>query len=347
MSSVRNARVLFNSHPESYPIPGETIVYDTTKTIDLQSIPLNGGFLIKTLVLSVDPFLRYRMNPGVDDHMGSFRIGAPLDGFGIGVVLRSETPEVQAGESLNNSIWTVFQEYTVYPALGELQILKKHPKLPLSVYLGAAGMPGQTAYLGWKAYADAKPGEVAFVTTGAGAVGSIVIQLAKQAGMKVIASAGSEEKVEFMRSLGADVAFNYKTTDTRKILEKEGPINVFWDHIGGEITDAGIEFAADGARILSVGYISGLNSSTGWPQIKKFHLVGLKSLHIHGILVTPLLEIPGYLEEFYEVMPRKLVSGEIKYVEDLTMGLDQVGEVMLAVLKGTNKGKAVVVVAEE
>ncbi|KAK7051863.1 NAD(P)-binding protein [Favolaschia claudopus] len=328
MSPIPNARVLFNFHPESYPIPGETTVYDTTKTIDLQSVPLNGGFLIKTLVLSIDPFLRYRMNRGADDRVGGFQIGAPLDGFGIGVVLRSETPEVQVGEYVYG-ITIIFQEYTVYPALDQLQILKKHPELPLSAYLGAAGMTGQTAYLGWKAYADAKPGEVAFVTTGAGAVGSIVIQLAKQAGMKVIASAGSEAKVEFMRSLGADVAFNYKTTDTRAILEKEGPINVFWDHIGGEITDAGIEYAAEGARIL------------------KFPLISLKSLHIHGIFVPPLLQIPGYRDEFYEVMPRKLVSGEIKHVEDLTTGLDQVGEVMLAVLKGTNKGKAVVVVAEE
>ncbi|KAK7000576.1 NAD(P)-binding protein [Favolaschia claudopus] len=345
MSPIPNARVLFNSHPESYPTPGETTVYDTTKTIDLQSVPLNGGFLIKTLVLSIDPFLRYRMNRGADDRVGGFQIGAPLDGFGIGVVLRSETPEVQVGDYVYG-ITIIFQEYTVYPALDKLQIIKKHPKLPLSAYLGAAGMTGQTAYLGWKAYADAKPGEVAFVTTGAGAVGSIVIQLAKQAGMKVIASAGSEDKVAFMRSLGADVAFNYETTDTRAILEKEGPINVFWDHIGGEITDAGIEYAAEGARILSVGYISGLNSSEA-PQIKKFPLISLKSLHIHGIFVPPLLQIPGYRDEFYEVMPRKLVSGEIKHVEDLTTGLDQVGEVMLAVLKGTNKGKAVVVVAEE
>ena len=124
--------------------------------------------------------------------------------------------------------FAAFQQYWIAPALSQgLRIIENKEKLPWSVYLGVAGMPGQTAYTAWKEYAQAKKGDTAFVTAGAGPVGSMVIQLAKADGLKVIASAGSEEKVAFMKSIGADVAFNYKTENTFEVLEREGPIDVY------------------------------------------------------------------------------------------------------------------------
>ncbi|KAJ6521131.1 hypothetical protein B0H19DRAFT_951868 [Mycena capillaripes] len=344
MAPIQNARVLFNSVPETYPVPGETTVYDTKQRIDLERVPLNGGFLIKTLVLSVDPYMRGRMrNPEIASYSVSIPMGShPLDGFGVGVVLRSENVNVQVGKYIYGYTM-LHQEYTVLPSLAGFQILEKHPNLPWSAYLGAAGMPGQTAYAGWKEYSDAKPGEVAFVTTGAGPVGSMVIQLAKQAGLKVIASAGSGEKVEFMKSIGADVAFNYKTTDTRTVLAKEGPVDVFWDNVGGDIVDAVIEFAATNARFLECGSISGYN--TGQQAVKNWSQIVGKCLHVHGIFVVPLLL--KYGAEFYATIPPKLASGEIEYSEEITKGLDKIGDVILAVQKGTNKAKAVVVIAEE
>ncbi|KAJ7692566.1 hypothetical protein B0H17DRAFT_982095 [Mycena rosella] len=343
MAPIQNARVLFNSVPTDYPVPGETTVYDTTQTIDLETVPLNGGFLLKLLVLSIDPYFRGRMRaPEKKSYAAGFTIGAPLEGFGIGVVLRSETPSVEVGKYIYGPSIR-HQEYVVLPELGALEIIEKHPDLPWSAYVGAAGMPGKTAYFGWKEYSDAKPGEVAFVTSGAGAVGSVVVQLAKQAGMKVIASAGSEEKVQYMKDIGADVAFNYKTTDTRAVLEKEGPIDVYWDNVGGEVLDAALEFAAIHGRFLECGMISGYN--TGHQGIKNLNLVVAKTLHIHGILIFRLQA--KYDKEFYATIPAKLASGEIKYAEDVTKGLDKVGDVILAVQKGDNKAKAVVVVAEE
>ncbi|KAJ7334810.1 hypothetical protein DFH08DRAFT_749878 [Mycena albidolilacea] len=340
MAPIQNARVLFGSIPKTFPIPGETTLYDTTQTIDLETEPLNGGFLVKTLVLSLDPFLRMRMrDPSVKSYLNPFQIGAPLDGWGIGVVLRSETTGVEAGKYVYG-VTISHQEYTVYPELGYLQILETHPGLSLAAYVTATGMPGQTAYAGWKEYSDAKPGEVAFVTSGAGAVGTLVIQLAKQAGMKVIASAGSEEKVKFMQSIGADVAFNYKTTDTGAVLEKEGPIDVFWDNVGGDIADVAIEFSAHKARYLACGSISGLN--TGHQGVKNFHQIIRKALHVHGVLVLDLL--PKYQEEFYATIPPKLASGELKYSEDVSRGLNTVGDVFVGVLKGT--AKPVVIVAD-
>ncbi|KAF7341122.1 NAD(P)-binding protein [Mycena venus] len=343
MAPIQNARVLFNSVPKGYPIPGETTLYDTTQTIDLDTVPLNGGFLVKTLMLSVDPYFRGKMRSSEKkSYTAGFEIGSPLDGFGVGVVLRSETHKVQVGNYIYGPTM-LHQEYTVFPELGLMQVIEKHANLPWSAYLGPAGMPGQTAYVGWREYSNAKAGEVVFVTSGAGGVGAMVIQLAKQAGLKVIASAGSEDKVKFMQSIGADVAFNYKTTDTRAVLEKEGPIDIFWDNVGGATLDAAFEFAAFNGRFLECGSISGYN--TGEEAIKNFHLIIGKCLHVHGILVLPLL--PKYYADFYANIPAKLASGEIKYAEEITKGLDKVGDVILAVQKGTNKAKAVVVVAEE
>ncbi|KAJ7030209.1 hypothetical protein C8F04DRAFT_1114238 [Mycena alexandri] len=328
MAPIQNARVLFNSVPENYPIPGETTVYDTTQTIDLEAVPLNGGFLIKTLVLSVDPYFRGRMRKP-EKKSYAVRLNLSIYGHGVGLVLRSENPAVEVGKHVYGPN-ILHQEYVVLKELGPATVLEKHPKLPWTAYLGAAGMPGQTAFVGWKEYSDAKPGEVAFVTTGAGWT-------------KVIASAGSEEKVKFMQSIGADVAFNYKTTDTREVLAKEGPIDIFWDNVGGDILDAAIEHAAINARFLECGSISGYNGAH--TPIKNMSMVVGKTLHIHGILVFRLL--PKYYKEFYDTIPAKLASGELKYSEDVTKGLDKVGDVILAVQKGTNKAKAVVVVAEE
>ncbi|KAJ6617279.1 hypothetical protein B0H10DRAFT_2164475 [Mycena sp. CBHHK59/15] len=326
MPAIQNGRVLFNSVPEGYPIPGETTVYDTTQTIDPETVPLNGGFLIKTLVLSVDPYFRVLMQHA-EKEPNSVRPASRLAGFGIAVVLRSDTPRCRCGK--------------VYLRLHHTSIMEKHPDLPWTAYVGAAGMPGQTAYMGWKEFADAKQGEVAFVTTGAG-TGTIpmVIQLAKHAGLKVIASAGSDEKVAFMRSLGADVAFNYKTTDTRAVLAKEGPIDIYWDNVGGDILDAALEFAAVHARFLECGAISGYN--TGPQAVKNFHLIGRKALHVHGIAMTHF-PVAKYAAEFYATVPAALASGEIKYAEEVTQGLERVGEVILAVQRGTNRAKAVVV----
>ncbi|KAK7032713.1 NAD(P)-binding protein [Favolaschia claudopus] len=338
MTFTKNSRVLFNSVPTGYPVPGETTVYDSTQTIDLENVSLEGGILLKTLVLSVDPYFRVLMNG--EGHPASFQIGKPLYGFGIAKVLRSENTGFAIGQHVFGYN-LVHEEYSVVPDPTGLQIMDKVANLPWSVYLGPAGLPGQTAYIGWKEFANAKEGETVFVTTGAG---MMVIQLAKQAGLKVIASAGSEEKVKFMKSIGADVAFNYKFTDTRGVLAKEGPIDIYWDNVGGDILDAALEFSAVQGRFLECGAISGYN--TGHQPLKNFHLICDRSLHIHGVLMGHL-PIAKYIGEFYATMLPKLASGEIKFREDVSHGLDKMGDVILAVQKGSNKAKAVVVVAED
>ncbi|KAJ7710412.1 chaperonin 10-like protein [Mycena rosella] len=326
MAPIKNARVLFNSIPKDYPVPGESTVYDTTETIDLDNHPLNGGFLVKTLVLSVDPYMRGRMKGSdVKSYIPGFVLGKPITGFGVGVVLRSENEDVPVGKHVYG-IGFLHQEYFVLSNMSGFIFLEGKPGLPWSVYTGAAGMPGQTAYAGWKEYAYAKPGETA-----------LVIQLAKRDGLKVIASAGSDEKVKFMRDIGADIAFNYKTTDTAEVLAREGPIDIYWDNVGGDVLDAALLHAAVYARFL-------VRYNTGHQGIKNLHQVYAMSLTMSGVSI---LRLAKYNEEFYANVPRALAAGEFKYSEDVSHGLDKVGDVLLAVQTGANTGKAVVVVAEE
>ncbi|KAG6867699.1 hypothetical protein C0993_012149 [Termitomyces sp. T159_Od127] len=233
MAPIRNARTIFNSVPTGYPIPDETTIYDTTQTIDIENTPLNGGFVLKTLVLSIDPYLRARMC----DANTKYAV-CRITIHGVGVVVRSENAKVRVGAHVYGII--PHREYSVFGDLKTqgLMLVGNEEGLPWSVYLGAAGMPGELwcSLRGGRALFDAgmcwccrtdgvlrvegvlqgEEGRGWFVTTGG----------AKLDGLKVIASAGSDEKVAFMKSIGADVAFNYKTTSTAQVLEREGPIDI-------------------------------------------------------------------------------------------------------------------------
>ncbi|KAH7913966.1 alcohol dehydrogenase [Hygrophoropsis aurantiaca] len=347
MSPVKNGRYIFNEIPTDYPIPGKTTLYDGSPTIDLDNVPLNGGFLLKTLVLSIDPYMRGRMrDASIPSYVPAFDLGKPLVNFGVGRVLRSDNSAFKAGDHLYG--YFPFEEYSVQQDAKSYQIIENKENLPWSVYVGAAGMPGQTAFAAWKKYAHAKKGEVAFITTGAGAVGSLVVQLAKRDGLKVIASAGSEEKVEFMKSIGVDVAFNYKTTSTVEVLKENGPLNVYWDNVGGATLDAALDAAVPaGARFIAsnseCGMISGYN--TQQQPISNIFSVVTKSISMNGFIVFGIF--PEFADEFYRDIPKWIASGEIKYQEDLTKGLEHTGEAILAVQKGTNHGKSVIVVAEQ
>lgn len=210
-------------------------------------------------------------------------------------------------------------------------------------------MPGQTAYYGWQAYANPKPNEVVFVSTAGGPVGSMVVQIAKRAGCKVIASAGSAEKVAFAKSVGADVAFNYKEQDTAEVLKKEGPIDIYWENVGGSTLDAFLGNAANHARVIVCGMISGYNDSTGdGVNMKNLLSFLTRRIHLNGFLVMEVAkEHPEYVKEFYKEFPRQLANGELKWSEDVTKGLIHAGEAILEVQEGRNTAKKVIVVAEE
>ncbi|KAF8660911.1 hypothetical protein AX16_001539 [Volvariella volvacea WC 439] len=347
MAPVTNGRILFKAIPEGFPIPSQHIVYDASQTIDPDTVELDGGFLVKTLVASIDPYLRSQMRPSdVESFVPPFIIGQPIFGFSVGLVVRSESPEVKAGDHLYG--WLTYEEYSVHKSLNggpgpfTLTIIDNKFNLPWSAYIGAAGMPGETAYMGWKEYAHPEKGETVLVSSGASAVGSLVIQLAKQDGLRVIACAGSEEKLRFMKDLGADVVFNYKDTDANEVLAREGPINIYWDNVGGKMLDAALEASAVGARIIECGHISGYNTDS---SVKNMKHVFARGITIYGFIITWLEQ--KHIEEFRRVVPAAIAEGKLKFNEELTEGLSNVPRVILDVQQGKNKAKSVVVVAKE
>ncbi|PCH38833.1 alcohol dehydrogenase [Wolfiporia cocos MD-104 SS10] len=348
MAPISNGRLFFNEIPTGLPEPGKTTVYDTSETIDLDETSLGGGFLVKTLVLSIDPYQRGKMrDPNEQSYSAPYIIGEPLYNYGVGVVLRSEHPGIKPGTHLYGTM--PFQQYFIRNESEKFTVLQDRivgdeHNLPWSAYVGVCGMPGQTAYHGWKEFSKAKQGEIAFVTAGAGPVGSMVIQLAKRDGLKVIASAGSEDKVAFLRKIGTDVAFNYKTEKTLDVLQKEGPIDVFWDGVGGETLEAAIEAAARGARFIECGMISAYNGGVPY-HVKNLTYIMSKELKISGFVVSSLHA--KYLDEFYRQIPPMVARGELLYTEDIASGLENAGQAILDVQTGRNKGKSVVVVAQD
>ncbi|KAG6834172.1 hypothetical protein H0H93_011401, partial [Arthromyces matolae] len=195
----------------------------------------------------------------------------------------------------------------------------------------------QTAFYGWKEFSKAKKGETVFVTSGGGAVGSMVIQLAKLEGLKVIATAGSDEKVDFMKSIGADVAFNYKTTDTAEVLAKEGPIDM-----NAEWLQVKLLLISKSRRCHNLTKRTGY--ANGFKPINNLFSVITKAISMNGVNV-PILA-PKYFMEFFTTVPALVASGELKYSEEVTDGLESVGDVLLGLQKGENKAKSVVKVAD-
>ncbi|KAH8818704.1 hypothetical protein DL96DRAFT_1684337 [Flagelloscypha sp. PMI_526] len=341
MSPTTNGKVIFNSIPQGYPEPGKTTVYDDNETIDLDNVPLDGGILVKTLAVSVDPYFRGRMRePHIPSYSPAFPLGKPIASTGVAVILRSEKEGFAAGDHILGVL--PHQHYTI---LKEAIIkLNNTHNLPWTWFVGILGGPGKTAYHAWKEFSRAKAGETVYVTSAAGAVGTIVVQLAKAQGLKVIGSAGSEEKVAFVKEIGADVAFNYKTEDTLKVLQREGGIDVFWDNVGGSQLEAALAAAHNGARFIECGMIEEYNTTPY--HVKNLMQIVSKGITLNGFITFRDLS-PKWDAEFWKVMPEKVAKGEIKMKEDITKGLEKVGDVILAVQKGQNVGKAVVVIAEE
>ncbi|CCO38026.1 hypothetical protein BN14_12188 [Rhizoctonia solani AG-1 IB] len=171
MSPIPNRGAIYNSIPDGYPVLNETITLGTD-TIDLESAPLNGGILVKSLWLSIDPFLRERMrDPSIKSYAPGYQIGKPISGFAVVQVVRSELANVKAGDFLTLPECP-FQEYSVLPPEHSFTTIKEEKGVPLSLHVGLLGMPGKTALYGLEVVGKPVKGETIFVSSGASAVGS-------------------------------------------------------------------------------------------------------------------------------------------------------------------------------
>ncbi len=304
-------------------------------TVELPAL-LDGQVLVRNLFMSVDPYMRGRMND-VKSYAPSFQVGQPLEGNAIGEVVASHAAEFQTGDVVQSM--RGWRDLFVTPAK-DLRKLDKAVQ-PLSLYLGALGMPGLTAWVGLN-LVDAKAGDRVFVSGAAGAVGSIAGQLAKRRGCFVVGSAGSDDKVRVLSSeLGFDAAFNYKNGEVRKQLAAAAPegLDVYFDNVGGEHLEAALSCMRDHGRIAACGGISRYNDETPSPGPRNMFLVVTRRLTMRGFIVLDhLRETKAFAAE---VAPLVL-SGQIKARETLVEGLERAPEAFLDMLRGGNIGKMVV-----
>ena len=298
-----------------------------------------GMVKVRNSYLSVDPYMRGRMND-VKSYVPPFALDAPMEGGAVGEVVESRDPKFAVGDKvLHMAGW---RDEAVVPA----KALNKLPDLgaPPQAFLGNLGLTGGTAYFGLFDAASAREGDVVFVSAGAGAVGSAVVQMAKARGMTVIASAGGPDKCEFVRSLGADQVIDYKAGPVVKALAAaaqavgKGGIDVYFDNVGGEHLDAAFALAKQNARFAICGMIDSYNS--GEPASFRFIMrVIAMRIRVQGFIYTDYLP---RLSEFYRDMGGWLASGAVKNRDTEVAGLEATPEAFLGLFSGKNTGKMLV-----
>ena len=299
--------------------------------------PNPGEALVRNVCISVDPYMRGRMNDS-KSYIPPFQIGQPLEGGAIGRVIASQDEKLPVG-SYVQSIYG-WREAFVAPA-SSLQIVDATAARP-AAYLGSLGVTGLTAWVGINRIANLKIGETVFVSGGAGAVGNAACQLASIGGCKVIASAGSEEKVRFLRDeLKVDYAFNYRDGDPLEHLRRGAPdgIHAYFDNTGGPQLEAALSVLRNYGRIAMCGGIAGYNTPVPGPR--NLMIVIGKRLRIEGFIVS------DYFKEastFQEEAIAALKSGKLINRETVVEGLDTAPAAFLDLLHSgaRNIGKMIV-----
>jgi hypothetical protein len=298
--------------------------------------PGPGEILVRNTVLSVDPYMRGRMND-VKSYVPPFRLDAPLEGGAVGVVEASEDSSVQVGDTvLHMAGW---REHAVLPAGAARKVDVE--LAPDSAYLGVLGMPGVTAYVGLTRIAAVKEGDTVFVSGAAGAVGSVAGQLARKLGAAaVIGSAGSPEKVAWLTDeLGYDAAFDYHDGPPTKLLAQHGPIDVYFDNVGGDHLEAAIFHMADFGRIAACGAIADYNATAPVPGPRNLAMIVTKRLSLRGFIVSDHTDAAA---DFFRTAGPWVKSGDIRYRETFVEGLDNMIDGFRSLFSGDNTGKMLV-----
>ncbi len=295
--------------------------------------------LVRNLYMSVDPYMRGRMNEG-KSYAPSFELGKPLEGGAVGEVVESRAAEFKPGDAVTSNFgWR--EQFTasakdLHPVSRDIQ--------PLSVHLGALGMTGMTAWVGLN-LGEVKSGDVIFISGAAGAVGNVAGQLAKLRGCRVIGSAGSMEKVMFLREeCGFDIAFDYKVGPVIEQLKVEAPngIDVYFDNVGGEALEAALSVLRPHGRIIACGGISGYNEGKPLPGPSNLFNITTKRLTMKGFIVSDWLERRG---EFATEVGGYYREGKLKNRETIVKGIEQAVGAFIGLFEGKNIGKMVVELA--
>ncbi|CAN5533322.1 NADP-dependent oxidoreductase [soil metagenome] len=314
----------------------------TAANFDLVSVDLSapgpGEVQVRNTWMTVDPYMRGRMND-VKSYTPPFQLGEVLQGGAVGEVIASNDSSLKVGDLVQSG--NGWRE-AFNAAASTVQKLETHG-LPPEAFLGVAGMPGLTAYVGLLKIAALKPGDVVFVSGAAGAVGSVVCQIAKLKGHKVIASAGGAEKVKFLKEeLGVDVAIDYKATpDLTAALMAAAPegIDVYFENVGGEHLEAALNAAAPYARFAICGMISQYNATAPVPGPRNMALIIGKNLRLEGFIVSNHWDMmPAFIKDLAEWS----AAGKLKWKQTVKEGIEKAPEAFLGLFSGDNFGKMLV-----
>ncbi|WP_179319937.1 NADP-dependent oxidoreductase [Winogradskyella helgolandensis] len=326
--------ILLKNRPEGKPSMSdfEFITEESENTIS------KGEILLETKYVSVDPYLRGRMSDA-KSYVPPFQLNKPIQSGVIAKVLESKNEKFAEGDYVSGMLnWQTKQ---VSKAEG---LTKVDPsKAPLSAYLGILGMTGLTAYTGLTEIGKPKAGETLVVSGAAGAVGSVVGQIGKILGLRVIGIAGTDEKIELLKSkFGFDVGINYKTTkDMKSAIAEAAPngVDIYFDNVGGPISDAVLVNINRLARIIVCGAISVYNNTEAPKSLSVQPFLVKNSALMQGFIVS------NYAEKFPEAIKQLatwLSEGKLTYSETIVKGFDNIPKAFIDLFEGKNKGKMIV-----
>ncbi|MHC6219945.1 NADP-dependent oxidoreductase [Arthrobacter sp. MMS24-S77] len=329
----RTREVQLASRPQGRPVQENFRLAET----DLPELQ-DGQILVRNEFMSVDPYMRGRMNDA-KSYSAPFRLDEALDGGAVGEVIASRSEEHKVGDVVVHQLG--WREFSVVDAARVTPV--PAGLAPTSAFLGALGMTGLTAYAGLLKVAEFKAGDVVFVSGAAGAVGSIVGQIAKAMGAsRVIGSAGSPEKVARLLELGFDAAFDYHDGPVVKQLREaagERGIDVYFDNVGGEHLEAALAVLTVDGRVAMCGAISQYNSTEPTTAPRNLAVAIGKQLTLRGFLVSGQRQ---HAAEFAGRMAGWLADGTVRYDETIVDGLENAPQAFMDLLDGANTGKMLV-----
>jgi NADPH-dependent curcumin reductase CurA len=336
----RNRR---NEMPRAWHLKSRPQGLPTADNFELKEIeppPLGDGMVrVRNLWLSVDPYMRGRMND-VKSYVPPFQVGQPMEGGAIGEVVESKAEGLAAGDLVQHMAGWRDESVVSARAATKLPDVGAEPER----FLGILGVTGATAYFGLLDAAQAKEGDIVFVSAAAGAVGSAAVQIAKAKGMTVIGSAGGKDKCDFVRALGADQVIDYRAGPILKNLAAaaqavgNGGIDVYFDNVGGDHLDAALALARNQARFAICGMIQGYNKAE--PTCLRFIMrIMAARIRLKGFIV---FDYQSRMDEFHRDMGQWIASGAVKSSETVVEGLEKMPEAFLGLFEGANTGKMLV-----
>ncbi|KAJ2809889.1 hypothetical protein H4S07_002995 [Coemansia furcata] len=341
-----NTRVVLREYaPDDVHSP-DYFSIDNSQPIPDSNKLTKGQVLVQVSTLSVDPHQRLFISPPptMPTVKSAFRypLGQAIFGIGVGTVIASKNASYAVGDRVRSESMP-WQEYAV---LNEDQLIKLPDNdSPLSDHVGVYGMAAFTAYLGTVYVAKPKAGETILISAASGAVGQVAVQLAKARGLRVVGMAGSDDKIEHIRSLGADAAFNYKTCgDLDAAMAEAAPngIDIYFDNVGGEILDAALLNLNPLARVV----ICGSMSTYGAAHSKIRGIMNLPSVIVKEVALKCIYYLPHYgtqrETDFLQEMTQLVEQGKIQFRVDERIGLASAPQALADLFAGKNFGKLIV-----